>query len=249
MVRLLRCSACRTKVSEAAPSCPSCGHPLGQDPKFQAARRRPRTGAVLAGVLLLAMGLGALVKPPPPTPGPPSTAKAAPAPAQAPQKPQQPAQPAKAKATSPPAAAAPGFANPSKIAACLAPLGFKTGQLQKVPGGMWQAVSAKSLFHGDYGDVNLFVSGPSARTATTVELEANARADRWPVARAELLRALPLLMEHLRLPTSAELLQAIEADTGEQASDAEFTVGNVKVRYSTRPTDGSRSARVSMTRK
>lgn len=204
---------------------------------------------VLAGVLLLAMGLGALVKPPPPTPGPPSSAKAAPAPAQAPQQPQQPAQPAKAKATSPPAAAAPGFANPSKIAACLAPLGFKTGQLQKVPGGLWQAVSAKTLFHGDYGDVNLFVSGQSERVARLVELEANARADRWPAARAELLRALPFLLEHLRLPTSAELFQAIEADTGEQASDAEFTVGNVKVRYSSEPMNDLWSATVSLTRK
>jgi hypothetical protein len=200
---------------------------------------------VLAGVLLLAMGLGALVKPPAPTPGPPGIAKATPAPAQ---QPQQPAQPAKAKATSPPATAVFGFANPSKIAACLAPLGFKTGQFQKVPPGLWQAVSAKTLFQGDYGDVNLFVSGPSQSIAKTVELEANARAEGWQVARAELLRALPLLLEHLRLPTSAELFQAIEADTGDQASDAEFTVGGVKVRYSSQPMNDLRSARVSLTR-
>lgn len=247
MVRLLRCSACRTKVSEAAPSCPSCGHPLGQDPKFQAARRRPRTGAVLAGVLLLAMGLGALVKPPAPTPGPPGPAKATPTPAQ---QPQHPAQPAKAKATSSPAAPAPGFANPSKIAACLAPLGYSPGTLKKVPGGLWQAVSAKTLFHGDYGDVNLFVSGQSERIARHVELEANARADRWPAARAELLRALPFLLEHLRLPTSAELFQAIEADTGERAGTVEFLVGSAKVIYATdAPNNDLRSATVTLTRK
>lgn len=248
MVRLLRCSTCRTKVSEAAPSCPSCGHPLGQDPKFQAARCRPRTGAVLAGVLMLAMGLGALVKPPAPTPGPPGPAKAAPAPAQ-PSPPQRPTQPANSRAASQPAAAAVGFANPSKIAACLVPLGYSTGTLQKVPGGLWQAVSAKHLFHGDYGDVNLFVSGQSERIARIVELEANARADRWSVARAELLRALPFLLEHLRLPTSAELFQAIEADTGEQASDVEFTVGSVKVSYSSKPMNDLRSATVSLTRR
>lgn len=231
-------------MSEAAPSCPSCGHPLGQDPKFQAARRPRRLGTVLAGVLLLAMGLGALVKAPAPTPGPPSSAKAAPARAQA----QAPQLPAKAKATSPPAAAAPGFANPSKIAACLESLGYSTDKLQQVPLGLWQAVSVKRLFHGDYGDVNLFVSGPSQRIARIVELEANAGADRWPVARDELLRALPLLLEHLRLPTSAELFQAIEADTGGQASDAEFVVGNAKVRYSSRPMNDLRSAIISLTR-
>lgn len=247
MVRLLRCSACRTKVSEAAASCPSCGHPLGQDPKFQAARRPRRLGTVLAGVLLLAMGLGALVKPPAPTPGPRGPTKAAPAPTQAPQQPQQ---PAKAMAASPPAAAAPGFANPSKIAACLAPLGYSTGTLQKVAGGLWQAVSAKHLFHGDYGNVNLFVSGQSERIARIVELEANARADRWPAARAELLRALPFLLEHLRLPTSAELFQAIEADTGERAGTAEFMVGSVRVIYATdAPNNDLRSATVSLTRK
>lgn len=246
MVRLLRCFACRTKVSEAAPSCPSCGHPLGADPKFQAARRPRRLGRMLVGVLLLAMGLAALVKPPAPTPHPAGPAKAVPATAQ---QPQQPAQPAKAKATSPPAAA-PGFANPSKIAACLAPLGYSADKLTKVPGELWQAVSAKHLFHGDYGNVNLFVSGPSQRIATTVELEANARADRWPVARAELLRALPFLLEHLRLPTSAELFQAIEADTGERAGTAEFTVGSAKVIYATGvPVDDLRSATVSLTRK
>lgn len=205
---------------------------------------------MLAGVLLLAMGLGALVKPPAPTPGPPSSAKAASAPAQAPQPPQQPAQPARAKATSPPVAAAPGFANPSKIAACLAPLGYSTGTLQMVPGGLWQAVSAKHLFHGDYGNVNLFVSGQSERIARIVELEANARADRWPVARAELLRALPFLLEHLRLPTSAELFQAIEADSGERAATAEFTVGSARVIYATdAPNNDLRSATVSLTRK
>lgn len=234
-------------MSEAAPSCPSCGHPLGQDPKFQAARRPRRLATVLAGVLLLAMGLGALVKAPAPTPGPPGSAKAAPAPAQAPQ--QRPTKAAPAKATSPPAAAAPGFANPSKIAACLAPLGYSTDTLQKVPGGLWQAVSAKRLFYGDYGDVNLFVSGPSQGVARIVELQANARADRWSVARAELLRALPFLLEHLRLPTSAELFQAIGADTGEQASDVEFTVGSVKVSYSSKPMNDLRSATVSLTRR
>lgn len=243
MVRLLRCSACRTKVSEAAPSCPSCGHPLGQDPKFQAARRPRRLATVLVGVLLLAMGLGALVKPPAPTPGPPGPKKATPAPAQAPQ------QPAKGKPTSPPAAVVAGFANPSKIAACLAPLGYSTGTLQKVPGGLWQAVSTKALFHGDYGDVNLFVSGPSQSIAKVVELEASAHAGGWNSAREELLRALPLLLENLRLPTSAELFRAIEGDTGERTSDAEFTVGNVKVRYSSQPMNDLRSATVSLKRK
>lgn len=189
------------------------------------------------------MGLGALVKPPAPTPGPPGPTKPAPAPVQ------QPAQPAKGTATSPPAAAVAGFANPSKIAACLAPLGYSTGKLQKVPLGLWQAVSAKSLFHGDYGDVNLFVSGPSQGIAKTVELEANARADQWQVARAELLRALPFLLEHLRLPTSAELFRAIEGDAGERTSDAEFVAGSAKVRYSSKPINELRSARVSLTRK
>jgi hypothetical protein len=130
----------------------------------------------------------------------------------------------------------------------LHPLGFKTGQLQKVPPGLWQAVSAKTLFHGDYGDVNLFVSGPSQSIAKTVELEANARAEGWQVARAELLRALPLLLEHLQLPTSAELFQAIDADTGERAGTAEFTVGSAKVCYSSRPMNDLRSATVSLTR-
>ena len=112
-----------------------------------------------------------------------------------------------------------------------------------------KAVSAKHLFHGDYGNVSLFVSGPSQRLAKTVELEANARADRWSVARAELLRALPFLLEHLRLPTSAELFQAIEADTGEQAGSAEFSVGSAKVIYATdAPVNDLRAARVSLTR-
>ncbi len=142
-----------------------------------------------------------------------------------------------------------GFANPSKIAACLAPLGYSTGTLQKVPAGLWQAASTKSLFGGDYGDVNLFVSGPSQRIARTVELEANARADGWQVARTELLRALPFLLEHLRLPTSAELFQAIEADTGEQAGSAEFSVGSAKVIYATDAlVNDLRAARVTLTR-
>lgn len=174
-------------------------------------RRPRRLGRMLAGVLLLAMGLGALVKPPAPTPG---------------------------------------FVNPSKIAACLTPLGYSVGTLQKVPGELWQAVSAKPLFHGDYGDVNLFVSGPSERIARAVELEANACADRWPVARAELLRALPFLLEHLRLPISAELFQVIEADTGERAGTAEFMVGSAKVICATgAPVGDLRSARVSLARK
>jgi len=174
-------------------------------------RRPRRLGRMLAGVLLLAMGLGALVKPPAPTPG---------------------------------------FVNPIKIAACLTPLGYSVGTLQKVPGELWQAVSAKPLFHGDYGDVNLFVSGPSERIARAVELEANACADRWPVARAELLRALPFLLEHLRLPISAELFQVIEADTGERAGTAEFMVGSVRVIYATgAPVGDLRSARVSLVRK
>lgn len=174
-------------------------------------RRPRRLGRMLVGVLLLAMGLGALVKPPAPTPG---------------------------------------FVNPSKIAACLTPLGYSVGTLQKVPGELWQAVSAKPLFHGDYGDVNLFVSGPSERIARAVELEANACADRWPVARAELLRALPFLLEHLRLPISAELFQVIEADTGERAGTAEFMVGSAKVICATgAPVGDLRSARVSLARK
>lgn len=227
-------------MSEAAPSCPSCGHPLAHDPKFQASRRPRRIATALVGVLLLAMGLGAIVKPPAPTPGSPGPAKPAPAPVR------QPARSAKGQATSPPAAAVAGFANLSKIAACLAPLGYSTGKLQKVPLGLWQAVSAKSLLHGDYGDVNLFVSGPSQSIAMTVELEANARADQWQVARAELLRALPFLLEHLQLPTSAELFQAIEGDTGERACDAEFVVGGGKVRYFSRATNDLWNARVAV---
>lgn len=60
-----------------ASACPSCGHPLGQDAKFQAARQPRRTAPVLVGALLLAAGLGALVKPPAPTPGPPGPTRQA----------------------------------------------------------------------------------------------------------------------------------------------------------------------------
>ncbi|MCA8975627.1 MAG: hypothetical protein KDC98_12975 [Planctomycetes bacterium] len=143
-----------------------------------------------------------------------------------------------------------GFPSPSKIAACLVPLGYSTGTLQKVPPGMWQAVSAKALFHGNYGDVNLLVSGPSQTTAKTIELEANSNADGWQAARAELLRALPFLFQQLRLPTSDELLKAVESDTGERAGTAEFTVGIAKVVYATdAPTNDQRSARVMLTRR
>ncbi len=190
------------------------------------------------------MGLGALVKPPPPTAGPPGRSAAAPASVQ----PAQPAQRAPSSATRLGAAAVVGFPDPNQIAACLAPLGYSTGKLQKVPLGLWQAVSAKQLGRGD-GDVNLFVSGPSPSIATTVELEANAPADGWQVARAELLRALPVLFEHLRLSPSAELVQAIEGDAGERAIAAEFVVGDVTVRYATRPNGDLRTARVSLTRK
>lgn len=220
--------------------CPSCGHPLSQDPEFQAARRPRRTAGALGAALLLVLGLAALVKPPGPSAGPPGRVTTAPAP---------PTRPVKVAASDPPATATVGFPDPSRIAACLSPLGFATGELQKVPLGLWQAVSPKRLFRGEHGDINLFVSGPSSSIASVVELEANSHAADWKIARAELLRALPVLLKHLQLPASAELSQAIEADTGERPNDAVLLIGRVKVRYSTRPIGDLRSARVALTRR
>jgi len=197
------------------------------------------------------MGLGALVKPPPPAVGGPTVARANDA------APSTPVATASAKTTAPDprATTAHGFSNPNKIAACLAPLGFETGKLQSLkiarkeyPLGIWQALSAKQLFHGECGDVILFVSGASNTLANVVELEANARVNGWTTARSELLQALPVLLKHLQLPKAAELLQMIEQDVGDRVVEAEFDIGSAKAHYISRTVAELRSVCVRLTR-
>lgn len=55
MAHLLPCPTCKSKVSEAAPACPKCGHPLAGDAKFQQHReamRKTRGPAKLVVALL-----------------------------------------------------------------------------------------------------------------------------------------------------------------------------------------------------
>lgn len=232
-------------MSEAAPSCPYCGHPLGQDPKFQASRRPRRIGTALVGVLLLAMGLGALVKPPPPTPGPPST----------PGRTSPPAQPmGKVARPKPSPSMAPGFGNLDEIAACLKPLGFKKEEIQQVLPGRWQAGAMKQLFQREYGDVYLTVSGPSPAISSSVELVANARVRDWAAARSELRKALPVLMNHLQLSLSEDLTQAVEVDAeaqqdGKGIAERTVEVNGVNVHCISRCMDDLRSVEVRFTRK
>ena len=124
-------------------------------------------------------------------------------------------------------------------------LGFKTGELQKVPLNLWQAVSPKSL--GD-GDVNLFVCGSSASTVKTVELEATASAAGISTALGELLRALPVLLKELGLPTPNGLAAAIEKDTA-AATTAETTmdVAGVRIECIARTLGDQRSVCVRLT--
>jgi hypothetical protein len=124
-------------------------------------------------------------------------------------------------------------------------LGFKTGELQKVPLNLWQAVSPKFLADGD---VNLFVCGLSASTVKSVELEATASRAGISAALGELLRALPVLLKELGLPTPNGLAAAIEKDAA-AATTAEtaIEVAGVRIECIARTLGEQRSVRVRLT--
>lgn len=183
------------------------------------------------------VGLGALVKPSSPTTGgatstPSAKSSAAP-------RPSSPKTPALA------AAGPRSLGDPRTVAACLASLGFKTGELQKVPLNLWQAVSPKVLADGD---VNLFVCGLSPSTLKTVELEATASAAGLRAAIDELLRALPILLKELTLPMPGELAATIEAAaTATGMAESALEVAGVRVECTARTLGDQRAVRVRLT--
>lgn len=194
------------------------------------------------------MGVGTLVKPSPPTTGatnsPRNTTKGAVSRTPPPKSPAA-VRPASTSLPAPGEAEPLSLGDPKKIARCLAPLGFKTGELQKVPLNLWQSVSPKFLADGD---VNLFVSGASASTVSTVELDATAGLAGIAAARSELLRALPVLMKELNLSMPGELTAALENNAAAGTNETSLAVAGVKIQCVARILGDQRSVCVRFTR-
>lgn len=226
MTKLLPCTGCRKRVSEAAATCPRCGHPLAEDQQFQDQRKPDRAvpGWVCVAVILGVLGWiwksgvwNVDMVPAQPT----ATTASAARPRTRP-----PAKPTQASALQTNVATEqtkPRFRDPRAIVNALVPVGYKAGHLQPVPGGLWQAVSTKSLRGGD---VALFVSGETEDSARVVELEATCHGEPVAAARDELKRVIPIVMAKLDLAVPDGLAEAM---TGGQEFSAEVRGATVRL--------------------